>query len=155
MHVWEWCYSKILSATALDKGRVVSSASGSNHSTGELGGPQDKCWHFRIDKRLTLQTIEPRSYGRPVHIPVTQKLTPCHTVLEKNGTSSLSTQEIPLILWNPQLHCSVQRCRPLGPVLNQASPFHVNLLYLFKFHFNITLPSMPMSSKWFISLQVS
>jgi len=74
---------------------------------------------------------------------------------KKRATISLRTQEIPLILWNPQLHCSVQRCRPLGPVLSQASPFHVNLLYLFKVHFNIILPSMPMSSKWFISLQVS
>jgi len=128
--VWDWSYIKALSASALDKGCVVSSASSSNHATGEMGGPRDKCWHFKKEKRLTLPTIQPRRFGRPVHIPITQKLTPCHTVLEKKPTTSLSTQEIPLILWNPQLHCSVLRCRSLGPVLSQASPFHVNLLYL-------------------------
>jgi hypothetical protein len=73
----------------------------------------------------------------------------------RRATTPLSTQEIPLILWNPQLHCSVQRCRPLGPVLSQISPVHVNALYLFKVYFNIILPSMPRSSKLSIYLQAS
>ena len=63
--------------------------------------------------------------------------------------TSLSTrQEIPWILWNPNPHYSVQNNLPLS--LSSASP---SVPIQFNIHFNITFPSMPMSSEWSLSLR--
>jgi hypothetical protein len=57
------------------------------------------------------------------------------------AASYAATQELPSILWNPQVHCRVHKSPPLVPNLNQINAIHTILSYLSKFHFNIRLPS--------------
>jgi hypothetical protein len=48
-----------------------------------------------------------------------------------------ATQELPNILWNPNVcYCAHMR-PPLVPILNQINPIHTIQSYLSKIHFNI------------------
>jgi hypothetical protein len=66
--------------------------------------------------------------------------------LEANSFSA--SQEISHILWQPKVHYRVQNSPSLLLVLSQINPAHVLASYLLKVHFNIIVPSAPMSSKW-------
>jgi hypothetical protein len=53
------------------------------------------------------------------------------------AASSASTQELPNILWNPEVYYRVHKSPPLVPILSQIDPVHTTQTYLSKIHFNI------------------
>jgi hypothetical protein len=61
--------------------------------------------------------------------------------------SSSAGQEIPLILFNPQVNCRVlKRPPPLFPVLSRSTTIESRIL--FQIRFNIILPLTRRFSKW-------
>jgi len=64
-----------------------------------------------------------------------------------------ASQEIPHILWNPNVHYLIHKCPPTIPEPARSSPCHQ--IQLLKIYLNIILPSMPGSSKWSLSLRFS
>jgi hypothetical protein len=63
-----------------------------------------------------------------------------------------STQEIPRILRNPQVHYRIRKSSLPVPILSKIDPVR-SISHSSKVHFNIILPSMPRSSKWSPSLR--
>jgi hypothetical protein len=64
-------------------------------------------------------------------------------------------QEIPCLLWNPEVHFCVHRSPPVVPILSQINLMPAFPLYLFKIHSNILLLSMLWSSQWSLSFRFS
>jgi hypothetical protein len=55
-------------------------------------------------------------------------------------------QELPSILRNPKVHCSVQKSLPLVPTLSHTNPIHYIPFYLFQINMNIIHPHISWSS---------
>jgi hypothetical protein len=58
----------------------------------------------------------------------------------------VATQELPGILWNPKVHCRVQKSPPLVPILSPINPIHTISPYLrsiliLSTHLRLGLPS--------------
>lgn len=70
-----------------------------------------------------------------------------HSPSEANR--SKARQEILQFLWNMKVHYLVYNSPTPVPVLSYINLVHTFPSYFFQFHYNITLPSMPKSPKWY------
>ena len=64
-----------------------------------------------------------------------------------------ASHEIPPILWNPEVRYRIHNCPPSVPILSQTNPNHASMALPDDPSYSITLPSMPVSSKWSLSLR--
>jgi hypothetical protein len=66
-----------------------------------------------------------------------------------------ATQELPSILYNPEVHYRVHKRPPPIPILSQIDPVHTTSSHYSKMHFNVVHPPTSWSSKWCFSLWLS
>ena len=64
-----------------------------------------------------------------------------------------ASQEIPHLLWNPNIHYRFYKCPPPVPILRQLHPVHTPTSHLSKIHLNIIFPFMLGSPQWSLSLR--
>ena len=64
-----------------------------------------------------------------------------------------SSQEIPLILWNPKVHHCIHKSPPPVPILRRFDPLHISKSHFLKINFNIIPPSTPGFPKWSLSFR--
>ena len=64
-----------------------------------------------------------------------------------------ASQEIPSILWNPNVHYRIQKYSPPVRILRQLDPVHTPTSHLLQIHLNIILPSTPGSPRWSLPLR--
>ena len=84
---------------------------------------------------------------------LTYLLTPWSTVLLEKLTGFVANQEIPPILWNPEVHYRTHKRPPPVPILSQLHPVPTTPSHFLKIHLNIILPSTSWSPQWSLSFR--
>jgi len=119
--------------------------------------------HREADSNILITPIrKPPSLVRISDSLITQNSYKCHwNLLSYSMEQSPSweanrvfvSQEIPRILWNPNVHYRIHQCPPPVPILSQLDSFHTPTFHLLKIHLNIILPSTPGSFKWSLTVR--
>ena len=82
---------------------------------------------------------------------LTYLLTPrSRVLLEKLSSTS---QQIPRILWNPNIHYHIHKCPASVHIPSQIDPVHTLTSRFLKIHLKNILPSTPGSYRWPLSLR--
>jgi hypothetical protein len=71
----------------------------------------------------------------------------------REATGCTATQELPSILWNPEVHNRAYKSVPLVPILKQVNPVHATLQYPSNIRINIVYPSTFWSASFWFSHQ--
>jgi hypothetical protein len=79
----------------------------------------------------------------------------CHSLMELSpsweAANCAATQELPSVLWNPNVHYRVHKNPPLVPILSQIDLIHTIPSCLSNIHFNIIHPPTSWSSYMHLS----
>jgi len=75
--------------------------------------------------------------------------------ISRDANSHSASQEIPQILWNPNVHCHVHKRQPLVPNLSHMNPVQNFPHFSSNIQSNIILSFMSRSSEWSLPLRFS
>ena len=84
---------------------------------------------------------------------LTYLLIPWSRVLLEKLTAFAANQEIPRILWNPNVHYRTHNCPPPVPILSQLHSVPTTRSHFLNFHPDFILPSTSWSPQWALSLK--
>jgi len=86
-----------------------------------------------------------------VFVSLTYQHHEAQSILEANSSST--SQEIPCILWNPNVHYRIHKCPLPVPILRQINQFHASPFLFLKIRCTILVSSTPRSSERSLSLR--
>ena len=92
--------------------------------------------------------------NRPITLLLTHSLT--HSIQQSPYSEAnrfSASQEIPHVLWKPNVHYRIHKCPPPFLILSQLDPVHTTTSHFLKIHLCIILPSTPGCTKWSLSLR--